>query len=298
MDQADECPLPIILCVNDTTLMKNPRAKQPVGVFDSGIGGISVLAEIIKMLPNEEFVYFADTFNAPYGIKPENEVRSLSLKAADLLSFVGIKSLVIACNTATSVAINEMRRMYAFPVIGMEPAIKPAVEMRLKGKILVMATPVTLKSNKYISLVNRYKNQAEIVSLPCIGLVEIIEQGYTHGREIEEYLSRLFSPVIKDDISIVVLGCTHYVLIKKEIVKMAQNGIIVIDGNYGTAKQLKTILQNERLLNSTIMEKPQTPLKANVQFYISGNEREVITKCKQLLQNEGIVCEEKFSRCN
>lgn len=268
---------------------------MPIGVFDSGIGGISVLAEIIRILPYEEFVYFADTLHSPYGTKPEDVVRSLSIEATEFLSFVGIKSLVIACNTATSVAVNEIRRMYPFPVVGMEPALKPAVELGLTGKILVMATPLTLKSKKFIELAHHYRHRTEVVSLPCEGLVEIIEREYPNGREIKEYLSRVFSPVNKEDISAIVLGCTHYVLIKKEIVNIVGDKIKVIDGNCGTARHLRTVLQNEHLLNNSIAEKPRIPLKAKVMFYISGNERNerevIISKCRQLLQSEGIICE-------
>src|SRR5574340_434815 len=119
--------------------MENSKAKLPIGVFDSGIGGISVLAEIMKILPHEKFIYFADTLHSPYGIKPEEIVQSLSIKATEFLSSMGIKSLVVACNTATSVAIDKIRNMCTFPVIGMEPAIKLAVDMGLKGKIIVMA---------------------------------------------------------------------------------------------------------------------------------------------------------------
>ena len=277
--------------------MENPKAKLPIGVFDSGIGGISVLAGIIKILPNEEFIYFADTLHAPYGDKPEDVVRALSIKAAEFLSSVGIKCLVVACNTATGAAIDEIRKMCAFPVVGMEPAVKPAVELGLNGKILVMVTPLTLKSNKFNELIRHYKDRSEIVPLPCPGLVEIIEQGHTHGREIEDYLSRIFSSVSKEAISAIVLGCTHFVLIKEEIVKMGGREINVIDGNYGTARQLRRTLQNERLLNNAIEEKSKIPLKAQVKFYISGNGKEVIRRCKQLLQNEGIVCESEFLYC-
>ncbi len=274
--------------------MINHSAKLPIGVFDSGVGGISVLAEIIKALPSEEFIYFADTLNSPYGVKPENAIRSLAIKAADFLSNLGIKSLVVACNTATSAAISELREMYNFPVIGMEPAIKPAVGLGLKGKILVMATPLTLKSKKFKELVYNYKHLSEIVPLPCAGLVEIIERCNTNGREIEEYLFNLFCPINKEKISTIVLGCTHYVLVKQEIIKAVGKSINVIDGNYGTARHLKSVLQNERLLNNVIDGSDTLmPIKANVRFYVSENEKEVIMTCKRLLQNEGINCEEK-----
>src|SRR3989304_4245899 len=274
--------------------MKNPKADLPIGIFDSGIGGISVLAAIIKILPNEEFIYFADTLHAPYGNKPENVVRELSIKAAEFLSSIGIKCLVVACNTATGTAINEIRKMCAFPVVGMEPAVKPAVELCLNGKILVMATPLTLKSKKFNELIRHYKHRSEIVPLPCPGLVEIIEQGHTHGRKIEEYLSPLFSSVNQEDISTIVLGCTHYVLIKEEIVKVMGMEINIIDGNYGTARHTMTVLQKEQLLNNEVEKKPKIPFKALVKFYISGNEKEVVRRCRQLLQNEGIICESEF----
>src|SRR3989304_4084630 len=275
--------------------MKNPKADLPIGIFDSGIGGISVLAEIIKLLPYEEFIYFADTLHAPYGDKREDVVRAFSIKAAEFLSSIGIKCLVVACNTATGAAINEIRKICAFPVVGMEPAVKPAAELGIKGKILVMATHLTLKSKKFNELIRYYKHRSEIVPLPCPGLVEIIEQGHTHGREIEEYLSHLFSSVNKEDISSIVLGCTHYVLIKKEIMKVMGMEISIIDGKYGTARHTMTVLQKEQLLNNAIEEKPKTPLKALVKFFISGNGKEVVRRCRQLLQNEGIICESEFS---
>ncbi len=275
--------------------MSNPDAKLPVGIFDSGIGGISVLAEVIKELPDEEFIYFADTLHAPYGMKSESEVLSLSLKAAEFLSSVGVKCLVVACNTATGAAIREIRRTYSFPVIGMEPAVKPAVERCPHGKILVMATPLTLKSRKFNDLIHHYKHRTEIVPLPCPGLVEIIEKGHIHGQEIEDYLSRIFSTVDTEGVSAVVLGCTHYVLIKEEIQEAVGKGIVVIDGNSGTARQVRTVLKNERLLNSTLGERPEIPLKASVRFYISGNGNETIRRCRQLLQNEGIICESEVS---
>jgi glutamate racemase len=271
--------------------MKDSKAKLPIGIFDSGIGGISVLAEIIKILPEEEFIYYADTLHAPYGIKSEEVIQALSVRAAKFLSSIGIKSLVVACNTATSVAIDEIRNICTFPVIGMEPALKPAMQLGSKGKIIIMATPLTLKSKKFNTLAYHYKHLAEIIPFPCTGLVEIIEQGYIHGQEIENYLTNLFSTVNKDEVSTIVLGCTHYVLIKKEITKIAGSKIPVIDGNCGTAKHLKMILQDEGLLNNAMTKTPQVPLRVNIQFYASQNKKEVITRLKQLLLTEGIICE-------
>ncbi len=154
-----------------------------------------------------------------------------------------------------------------------------------------MATPLTLKSKKFNELISHYTHLAEIILMPCAGLVEIIEQDYSDRRKIENYLANLFLSREKKDISVVVLGCTHYILIKEEIMKILGGEIHVIDGNYGTAKQLRTVLQNECLLKNTVIEKPCLPLKAQVKFYISGNGNGVEARCKQLLQQEGIICE-------
>jgi len=267
--------------------VRSQKNRLPIGVFDSGVGGISVLVEIIKLLPHEEFIYYADSINAPYGIKPENTIRSLTIKAADFLFKLGVKSLVVACNTATSAAIKEIRRIFELPVIGMEPAIKPAVELKKNSRIIVMVTPLTLQSKKFNSLVYQYKHLAEIISIPCPGLVELIERG---NNNIADYLYSILRPETNKNISTVVLGCTHYVLIKREILKVLGRNINIIDGNCGTARHLKTVLEKEGLLNNTLEDKLQIPLRANVRFYTSGTCKEVL-KYKQLLQVEGITCE-------
>ena len=277
--------------------MTSLKTKLPIGVFDSGIGGVSVLAELIRMLPHEEFIYFADTLHAPYGTKPEALVKELSLKAADFLFTQGTKSIVVACNTATSAAIGEMRKRHPFPVIGMEPAVKLAVESAGKGAILVMATPLTLKSMKFNDLVNRHRQHSEIKLLPCEGLVDIIEKDHNNTRAISEYLSGVFSSIERTDVSAVVLGCTHYVLIKNEIAQALGEEIRIIDGNFGTARRLKTVLQNERLLNGSGHEAHPVSVKPNVRFYMSGSEREVVAKYKQWLLSAGIVCESEFMCC-
>ena len=267
--------------------MRSQKNRLPIGVFDSGVGGISVLVEIIKLLPHEEFIYYADSINAPYGIKSENTIRSLTIKAADFLFKLGVKSLVVASNTATSAAIKEIRRIFELPVIGMEPAIKPAVELKKNSRIIVMVTPLTLQSKKFNSLVYQYKHLAEIISIPCPGLVELIERG---NNNIADYLYSILRPETNKNISTVVLGCTHYVLIKREILKVLGRNINIIDGNCGTARHLKTVLEKEGLLNNTLEDKLQIPLRANVRFYTSGTCKEVL-KYKQLLQVEGITCE-------
>lgn len=259
--------------------MPGNKTGLPIGVFDSGVGGVSVLAEMMKILPEENFIYFADSANAPYGTKSVDEVRLFSLNIADNLYKLGIKALVVACNTATSAAINEIRARLDIPVIGMEPALKPAVECAGRGKIVVMATPMTLKEKKFSNLLHRYDEQKEIMLLPCPGLVELIEKGGRCGPEIRAYLEELFQPVDRQTLAAIVLGCTHYIFIRDEISRRVDDCVQIIDGNCGTAKQLHRVLTEEGLL-----EGRRTTAGAQVQFLTSGNPDRVIPLCEELLR--------------
>jgi glutamate racemase len=223
---------------------------KPVGFFDSGVGGISVLREAVKLLPKENFVYFGDSENAPYGVKPVEEVRKLAFAAVDFLLNKNVKAVVVACNTATSAAIKDLRREYdGIPIIGIEPALKPAVEFNRKGKILIMATPMTLAEKKFSSLMKKYEEEAEIQPLPCPGLVELIESGVTEGPLIEDYLRRKLEPFLEGGIAAVVLGCTHYPFIKGSLKNVMKKDTPIIDGSQGTARQLKRELTRQGILN-------------------------------------------------
>ncbi|MBC2580915.1 glutamate racemase [Clostridium sp. DJ247] len=225
---------------------------RPIGFFDSGVGGISVLKEAIKILPGENFIYFGDSLNAPYGIKSVEEVKNLTFKAVEFLVENNIKAVVIACNTATSAAIIDIREKYStnIPVIGIEPALKPAVEYKRKGKIIIMATPMTLSEVKFNDLMKSYENQAEIQPLPCPGLVELIEQGITEGEIVKAYLREKLSPFGKEGIAAIVLGCTHYPFIKKSISEILISKVPIIDGSKGTAQQLKRQLIKRNIIST------------------------------------------------
>lgn len=224
--------------------------NKPIGIFDSGVGGISVLKQAIKVLPNENFIYYGDSKNAPYGTKTVDEVKTLTFNVADYLINSGVKALVVACNTATSAAINDLRKKYKMPIIGIEPALKPAVSLDRKGKILIMATPMTLAEKKFHNLMKKYEIKAEIESLPCPGLVELIEDGIFTGEDINLYLKEKLSPYIKYGIAAIVLGCTHYPFIKRELAKIVKD-VPIIDGSLGTAKQLRKKLAVMKLLNNS-----------------------------------------------
>lgn len=251
--------------------------NKPIGFFDSGVGGISVLKEAIKLLPNENFIYYGDSKNAPYGNKSVDEIKKLSFNVAEFLIERNIKALVVACNTATSAAIKDLRIKYSsIPVIGIEPALKPAVEIKREGKILIMATPVTLAEKKFNNLLKKYNNKAEIVPVPCDGLAELIESGVTNGSKVKEYLKEKLSIYINSKIAVIVLGCTHYPFIKDEISKVMPD-VPIIDGSIGTVNQLNRKLTLLKLLNLG-------GKRGYVKMINSSDDKEIIELSNRLLK--------------
>jgi len=226
--------------------------QRPIGFFDTGVGGISVLKEARKVMPNENYLYFGDSKNAPYGTKTLEEARNLTFKAVDFLINKGAKAIVIACNTATSVAINELREKYEehIPIIGIEPAVKPALSINKPGhKVIIMATPLTLAEVKFKNLVESYDNCHCTEALPCPGLVEYIENGILDGEELKEFLQDKFYNIKDDKIGAVVLGCTHYPFVKDTIGDILGRDVPIIDGSLGTVKELKRKLEEYNILN-------------------------------------------------
>ena len=228
--------------------------NNPVGFFDSGIGGITVLKEAVQLLPYENFIYYGDGKNAPYGEKSEDVVQELTLACGEFLYQKGVKAIVIACNTATSTAVIRMREKYRIPVISMEPAVKPAVAALKNGHALVLATPVTVSQERYLKLLHTVGSEERVFSVGCGGLVELIEEGDFHSPRLKDYLKRRLRAYEGMEIDAIVLGCTHYTFIKDEIADFAREYFrgtpMVIDGNGGTVRQLLRVLENSGLLNT------------------------------------------------
>lgn len=216
--------------------------NRPIGFFDSGIGGLTVLHESLKILPNERYIYFSDGDNAPYGTRPKEEVRALVLNAAKFIADQQVKALVVACNTATSVAIEDLRRVCDFPVIGMEPAVKPAVASGNRKRVLVFATALTLKEEKFKNLVARVDKQQIVDYLPLQELVMFAENFDFDPAKINAYLKGKLSGFDLSKYSAVVLGCTHFLFFKKHIKQVLPPEIAIIDGNLGTVQHLKNKL--------------------------------------------------------
>ena len=228
------------------------KNELPIAVIDSGVGGISVLRELIKIMPNENYLYYGDSANAPYGEKSKAEVLDITQRNLRYLKRVGIKALVIACNTATSAAVKILRKENReLPIIGIEPAIKPPAMLLENPRVLVMATPLTLREKKFCALVEKFSDREEIIPLPCVGLVELIEQGELDGELTDLYLQRLFAPYKDQKIDAVVLGCTHYPHIKKAIVRNLPEGTFVTDGGEGTARHTYNRLSQLGLLRKS-----------------------------------------------
>ena len=227
------------------------RRELPIAVLDSGVGGISVLRELVRIMPEENYIYFGDSKNAPYGSKTRHEVLELTRKNLATLKARGIKALVIACNTATSAAVRVLREENPeLIIVGIEPAIKPASVICENPHVLVMATELTLSEEKFRSLVDRFADKGEFISLPCHGLVELIEQGDCESEKIDEYFTKLFAPYKDEKIDAVVLGCTHYPHVKAMIAKHFPTATKIIDGGEGTARHTKKKLEAAGLLST------------------------------------------------
>ncbi len=220
---------------------------RPIAVFDSGVGGISVLRELVRLMPQEHFIYYGDSANAPYGGRTHEQVQQLTLAAADMLIRRGVKALVVACNTATAAAISLLRQTYPDTIIiGIEPALKLAADRFPEGHVGIMATEVTLREEKLALQLKRFPGvQAELIAAP--GLVELIEAGKADSPETKALLENILAPY-GDKLDALVLGCTHYPFVRKVISRIL-GGTPLLDGSEGTARQTLRCLEQKGLLN-------------------------------------------------
>lgn len=250
-----------------------------IGFFDSGIGGITVLHQALRLLPREDYLFYADTLHVPYGEKSKEEVREYILNAADFIARQDIKALVIACNTATSIAVEELRGMYDFPILGIEPAVKPAVQKwgEHRKKILVLATTLTLKEEKFINLVKRLDHHDIVDSLALPGLVRLAEQFEFGENQVMPYLQEALSSLNLLQYGTVVLGCTHFPFFERQFRQLFSDKVDIISGSNGTARHLQRILEARDQLNEGTGE---------ILFYQSGHrveDAETLDNYKKLL---------------
>ena len=247
-----------------------------IAVFDSGVGGISVLRQLWKQMPNERFLYYGDSANAPYGSRTTEEVRQLTLAAAKKLTTeYPVKALVVACNTATAAAIETLRATYPdLIVVGIEPALKVAVDHLPHGSIGVMATEVTLREEKFDALIHRVQGEHPIFKIPAPGLVQLIEAGKTDDPETDALLHSLLDPYV-GKIDALVLGCTHYPFVTRRIKRVLGPGTVVVHGGRGTARETQRRLKNAGLVH----EGPGEVLILN-----SAHREDLTALCRRLLE--------------
>lgn len=225
--------------------------KQPIGLFDSGVGGTSIWKEVHALLPFESTVYLADSKNAPYGKKSKDEIIALSKKNTEILLEANAKLIIVACNTATTNAIKVLRATYDVPFIGIEPAIKPAALHSKTQKIGILATKGTLNSELFHQTVQNY-SQVKIIEQVGHGLVELIENGNLYSPEMTQLLNSYLQPMIEENIDYLVLGCTHYPYLIPQIKKILPKPIQIIDSGEAVARQTKKILEQNQLIQKEL----------------------------------------------
>jgi len=244
--------------------------ENPIGIFDSGIGGITIYKEIHKLLPNENIIYLADSKNAPYGEKSKDEIIEFSIKNTEFLLKKGCKLIVVACNTASTNAVKYLRENYSVPIIRVQPAIKPAA-FNSKTKIVgILATKGTLKSDLLYETSQKFAQGVNVIEKVGEGLVSLIESDKIHSLEMTKLLNKYLQPMIKKNIDFLVLGCTHYPFLIPQLKKIVGEKITILDSGEAIARQTKVILEQENLLNNSTVKKTQS-------FYVN--------KQSEILQN-------------
>ena len=229
--------------------------NQPIGIFDSGIGGTSIWQEIHHLLPNEKTIYLADSKNAPYGQKSKQEIIDLSMKNTDFLLQMNCKLIVVACNTATTNAIQELRSKYTIPFIGIEPAIKPAATFSKTQTIGILATKGTLNSELFHKATEMY-HDTKIIEQVGHGLVQLIEGGQIQSLEMEKLLHSYLQPMIEANIDFLVLGCSHYPYLIPQIKKILPKHIQIIDSGQAVARQTQKVVEEKVGISKSIQPEP------------------------------------------
>jgi glutamate racemase len=224
-------------------------SNYPIGIFDSGVGGTSIFKEIHALLPTENIIYLADSKNAPYGNKTQEEIKNLSIKNTEYLLSKGCKTIVVACNTATTNAITYLRESYEVPFIGIEPAIKPAALNTKTKTVGILATKGTLSSQLFHKTSDLYANGIKVIEQIGEGIVPLIESGNLNSSEMKDLLQLYLEPMLKANIDYLVLGCTHYPYLIPMLKTMLPEDVKIIDSGLAVAKQTKAVLQSQDLLN-------------------------------------------------
>ncbi len=258
-------------------------STSPIGVFDSGVGGLSVLRAIRAQMPEESIIYFGDQGHIPYGPRPMEQIRNFSEAITKFLLDQDAKIIVVACNTASAAALKYLRETFPeVAFVGMEPAVKPAAEHTQTGRVGVLATPATFQGALYASVVERFANGVELLQNTCPGLVQQIEQGNLNGDVARQILNAALSPMLEKNIDTVVLGCTHYPFVIPVIERIVGKNVRVIDPAPAVAKQVRRVLETKGLKN-------ESNSQGEVKLYTSRDPEEMKSLLPILLGEMGVV---------
>jgi len=250
----------------------------PIGMFDSGVGGLAVLAEVRRLLPYEDIVYYADTAHFPYGDRGTAEIQGRSEAITRELLALGAKLIVVACNTATSAAIARLRTIFDAPFVGMEPALKPAAEKTLSGKVALLATPGTARGEKLAALIDRYGAEVSVETIEAPVLAACVEAGTLESVGTGELIRQYLAPIRRSGADVVVLGCTHYAFLRNLIERELGEGVLVIEPSAAVAAQVA------RMLDSTGLRNPSAST-GRVRYLCSGDEGTFTTMRDELLES-------------
>ena len=257
-----------------------PTKSNPIGIYDSGVGGLSVLREVRKQLPSEHLIYFGDQAKVPYGSRPIEELQQLGEGVTRFLCEQRCKLVVIACNTASAAALKHLRALYPdLPIVGMEPAVKPAAEQTASGKVGVLATPSTFAGALYASVIERFAHDVQVFQHTCPGLVAQIEKGYLSTAKTRRILEDAILPMLDAGVDTLVMGCTHYPFVIPLIDNITQGRARVIDPAPAIARQVRRVLEQRDLLNPIA-------LPGKVDFYTSGDPIKFAQRIRQLIGDE------------
>ena len=218
--------------------------NQPIGVFDSGLGGLSVLKEVRYRLPEENLIYIADSAHCPYGEKTLEYIQERSVRVTEALIGMGAKLVIIACNTATGAAVDMLRERYDLPIVALEPAVKPAAASSMSGRIAVLATPATLKTERFNRLVDNHGAGVEVIKIPCPGFVELVEAGELTGERALSEVREVLEPLTDAHVDRIVLGCTHYPFLRDAVAEVVGEGVEILDSGAAVARQVERVLMD------------------------------------------------------
>jgi glutamate racemase len=261
-----------------------PDASSPIGIFDSGSGGLAILAELHTLLPGEDIIYYADTAFFPYGPRPASEIRDRAEAVTRELLGRGAKLIVVACNTATSAAIADLRQTFDVPFVGVEPPLKPAAERTISDRVALLVTPGTARGQKLAALIDRYGAEVTVDTIEAPGLAARVEAGDLDGEETRALLHQYLAPLRRSGADVLALGCTHYAFLRPVIERELGEGVAVIDPSPAVARQVERVLREAALLN-------KRTAGGSVVYLTSGDERECAA-ARQRLRDAGAAIPE------